>query len=101
MTNQITKEQAVALAASRFWETMTPREIALFQLEVQLLCMPFEVFHKALESALGRPVWTHEMGLNWEGLTAELRGDRPAPSLQDILELIPEDKRVVIIGEEP
>ncbi len=60
--------------------------------------MPFDVFHKAIEEALGRPVWTHEFGLNWDGLWLELMGEADRPSnLADILALIPEDKRVLVV----
>ena len=31
-----------------------------FQLYEERLCMPFPLFHKAVEEALGRPVYTHE-----------------------------------------
>ncbi|HET9893260.1 MAG TPA: hypothetical protein VFQ42_22470 [Mycobacterium sp.] len=86
--DEITAEQAIALANAGWWRNREPREVALFQMHVKRLCMPFDVFHAALESALGRPVWTHELGLDWDGLLAELRGDRPAPSFEDILGLL-------------
>ena len=92
----LTKEQAIVLHGSGFWETMTAREIATFQLFERSLCMPFPVFRQALEEALGRPVWTHEMGPNCEGLKAELLGERPAPSFEEIIALIPEEKRLKI-----
>jgi hypothetical protein len=62
----------------------------------ELLCMPFDVFHEAVEKTLGRPVWTHEFGLNFDGLKAELLGEKPASTMEEIINLIPEDKRVVI-----
>lgn len=97
---KMTKETAVALYESKFWLTMTHRERAEFQLFTDLLCMPFDVFHEAMEKALGRPVFTHEFGLNREGLEAELMGQAPAPSLDDIINLIPADKRVIVaVGE--
>ncbi len=92
----LTREQAIALAESKFYETMTHREIALFQMFEERLCMPFSVFHEALEKALGRPVWTHEIGINHEGLKAELLGQAPAPSFDDILNLIPAEKRLIV-----
>ena len=92
----MTKEEAIALGETKFWEKMTPREIATFQMYEDKLCMPFDVFHKAIEEALGRPVWTHEFGLNREGLRKELTGDAPAPSMEDILNLIPAEKRIVV-----
>jgi len=93
---QPTEEQAVRLYESRFWELMGYTERAYFQLHVDRLCMPFGVFHEAAEKALGRSVWTHEFGLNRQGLIDELNGDRPAPSLADIVDMIPADKRLVL-----
>ena len=95
---EINKEMAIELGRSEFWKTMSARDIALFQLEVRRLCMPFSVFHKALEEALQRPVWTHEMGLNWEGLKEELLGKRQKPTMEEIINLIPKDKRIIILG---
>lgn len=93
----ITKEQAIALSKSNFWETMTPKEIALFQMFEERLCMPFEVFHKAITEALGRPVYTHEFGLNREGLKKELLGEKAAPTFNEIMDLIPAEKRLLVI----
>lgn len=90
----ITKDQAIALAETEFWKEMTPRQIAEFQMEARLLCMPFAVFHKAVEEALGRPVWTHEFA--FPELRAELLGNKPAPTWEEILDLIPAEKRVVL-----
>ena len=90
------KEQAIALHDSKFWEAMDHRQRAEFQIFEELLCMPFDVFHKAIETALKRPVWTHEFGLNRDGLKAELLGERPAPSMAEIIDLIPAEKRLVI-----
>lgn len=56
----MTKEEAKAKYDSKFWEHLTATEIVDFQLFEERLCMPFEVFHKAVENVLGRPVWAHE-----------------------------------------
>lgn len=96
---ELTKEQAIALAESGFWENMTSREIAKFQLHTRKLCMPFGVFHKAVEEALGRPVWTHEFA-GMESLQAELRGEKAAPSFREIVEMIPAEKRVLVVTDE-
>jgi len=93
----MTKEQAIKLAESRFWEDMTNYDIAKFQLFEDKLCMPFEIFHKAIEEVLGRPVFIHEFGLNREGLKKELLGEKESPSLEDIINLIPKNKRVIVI----
>lgn len=94
---ELPKEKAIELYESEFWKPMSFRERATFQLYCDLLCMPFDVFHEAMEKALGRGVYTHEFGLNRDRLIAELRGEAPAPSLEDIINLIPEDKRVILV----
>ena len=95
--NQLTKEQATELFDSEFWTDMTHRERAEFQIFQDRLCMPFDVFHKAIEKTLDRPVWTHEFGFNSDGIAAELRGESGPPSFGEIMELIPEDKRLWLV----
>lgn len=92
----IGREAAIALEATKWWEGKSAHEIASFQMATQELCMPFDEFHKAIEAALNRPVWTHEFGLNRDGLREELQGNKPAPSFQDILDLIPPEKRIIL-----
>lgn len=92
---QLTREQAIAFAENKGYEGWTARQIAEFQLQQQKLCMPMDVFHKAINEALGRPVWTHEF--RWpDELLKELLGDRPAPTMQEIIEMIPAEKRIII-----
>lgn len=93
----IGREAAVALADERFWESLNHRERAEFQMVVAELSMPFEIFHEAIEKTLGRPVFTHEFGMNIDGLWDELFNDGPAPTMNEIFNLIPEEKRVVIM----
>lgn len=93
----MTQEQAIKLHDSKFWESMTYRQRAEFQLFEERLCMPFTVFHEALEKTLGRPVYTHEFAYFLDGLKKELMGERPAPSLGEIIEMIPADKRIVVV----
>jgi len=90
------KETAIKLSESNFWENMSFRDIAIFQLFEPLLCMPFEIFHEAIEKTLNRPVFTHEFGLNIEGLKKELLGEKTAPTLYEIIDLIPEEKRIIV-----
>ncbi len=94
----MTKEQAVAMHDSEAWKDLSVRDRALFQLQEPLLCMPFEVFHEAVEKTLGRPVFTHEFAFGGsERMLKEMSGDRPAPTLNEILELIPEEKRLLVV----
>lgn len=98
---KITEQKAKELLLSKFWEKLTAREIVQFQIDAELTCMPFNVFHKALEESLGRGVYTHEIGLNWEGLKEELKGNRKAPTIKEVMELlIAESIPVVIVKTE-
>lgn len=98
---EITKEQAIELAGSNFWESMSPREIAEFQMNTPKFCMPFGVFHKALEEALGRPVWTHELGMRADDIRKELNGEKGAPSMEEIINMIPAEKRMIVVAQNP
>ena len=92
----IGRKKAIALGESKWWEGMTARDICSVQLFTEELCCPFQVFHKAIEEALGRPVWTHEFGLNYDGIVAEFLGEKQPPTMQEIIDLIPAEKRIVI-----
>ena len=94
---QLTKKQAIKMAKSEIWKDMTFDEIVKFQLFQKLLCMPFDKFHEAMEKVLGRPIFTHEFGLNYDGLVSEYLGNTPAPTFEDIMDMIPEDKKIIII----
>lgn len=94
---QLTKEQALAFAENKLYEYLTKRQIAEFQLEQDRLCMPFDVFHEAIEKTLNRPVFTHEFGLSRERLYNEVFGSRKRPELHDILKSIPQDKLCLLI----
>lgn len=95
----IGKNRAIALAETHWWEQCTSQQIVEFQLFVAELCMPFDKFQEAVEKCLGRPVWTHEFALNYDGLVAEFLGERKAPTMDQIIELIPTEKRLVLISK--
>lgn len=95
---QLTKEQAIKFGESKLYEDMTPEQIVDFQFYQKLCCMPFHVFHEAMEKVLGRPVWTHEFAFP-EKLHEELKGDKVPPTLEEIMGLIPEEKRIIILTE--
>jgi len=94
---QLSKEEAIAFAESGVWKDWPNEMIAGFQLFQDKLCMSFSRFHEALEKTLGRPVFTHEIGLDHEGLVAEFLGKRSQPTFQQIIDLIPKDKQVLIL----
>jgi hypothetical protein len=93
---EITKETAIKLVKTKFWEDMSYEQIARFQLFTDKLCMPFHIFHDAIEKALNRPVYTHEFGLSVDSLKKELLGEKPPPTLEEIVNLIPKEKRIVV-----
>ena len=97
-TPRFTKDEAIEFARREGWKEMSHRERAAFQLHHRRLCMPVSVFHESIEEALGRPVYTHEFGLNWDGLIGELEGTSEAPTLAEIVAMIPEGKMTAVIG---
>ncbi len=86
---QLTKEQAIKAYESQIWLDMTDQQIAEAQLFQDRLFVPFDVFH------------THEFGLDRAGLQKELLGERPTPSFEDVIGLIPKEKLLVINLNEP
>jgi len=96
--SELTKEQAIQMFESSWWVGKSPRVVCMFQLFEKRLCMPFDKFHEAVEEALGRSVWTHEFGLSWERLQKEFLGEVSAPTMLEIIELIPESKRIIVVA---
>ena len=93
----IGRQRAIALWETQWWLGRSAREIARFQLFTRELCMPFGLFHQALEEALGRPVFIHELGLNTDGVIHEFIGEADPPSLDEILALGPTAQAGLII----
>jgi len=96
---QLSEEEAILIYESGKWKDWSDRALVGFQLFQRRLCMPFDVFHAAIERVLDRPVYTHEFGLNWDGLVAEYLGKAKKPTLKEIIDLIPEEKRIVVMCE--
>ncbi len=88
----ISRERAIALFASGWWVGRTAREIARLQLFTRELCLPFSLFHRALEETLERPVMIHELGLNLDGVIHEFLRESDPPTLAEILDLLPAGK---------
>ena len=93
---QLTEKQAIKFAASGAWKEWDDEQIVRFQLFQKRLCVDFGRFQQAMKKVLGRPVFTHEFGLNYKGLVEEYLGTKPKPILEEIIELIPEEKRLII-----
>jgi hypothetical protein len=82
--NQLTPEQAVEFYEKGEWKNWTLKEIALFQLHQQFLCVPFPLFHEAIEALLERSVWTHEMA-DSKALIDEYEGKIEKPTINDVV----------------
>jgi len=91
-----TREDAVRFAESEWWESVPLVDAARFQLHEDKLVMPFDKFHEGVEALLGRPVFTHEFAFI-DSLRGEAASMREAPSLNEILALIPKDKLCVVV----
>lgn len=92
---QLTKEQAISFAESGIWKEWNSNQIVDFQLLQQLLCVDFGRFHEAMEEMLGRLIWTHEFA-DYDGLVMEYLGEKEAPPMEDIINMIPADKRILV-----
>lgn len=97
---QLSQAEAIKFAANRKWESMTPAERGAFQLYQECLCMPMSIFHEGLEAALGRGVWSHELAFP-ELLQRELEGMRGAPTLEEIIALVPIEKVITVKNPDP
>ena len=93
---QITKKEALQIAESNLYSDWSFQQKASFQLRQDRLCMPFSVFHEAVEKTLNRPVYTHELALNRQGIIDEVDGIVGAPSIDEIIALAPEDKVLIV-----
>ncbi len=90
----------MALFESQWWLSRTTRDIAKFQLFTVELCVPFGIFHRALEDVLGRPIWIHEFGFRLEELVQEFLDERDAPTAEEIFALLPRINRLKVFVEE-
>lgn len=93
----LTKEQAIILGNSKFYEELSDREIIIFQLLEGRLCMPLHVLHEALQRVLDRPVFTHKMQPYL--LLCEMFNLKSKTTMKEILELTPKDKQIVVVTE--
>ena len=64
-------EQMENFGDNRWWTSKDKKILGYYQLITPIMLVSFDKFHESLEFLLGRPVWTHEMALNYEGLKAE------------------------------
>lgn len=94
---QLTREQAIALYEGGEWRDWTPDEIVRVQLYQDRLCVPFDVFRRSLTHVFGRPVYRHEFAsANADNLIREYEGKCRAPTVEEIMALLPQDKLFII-----
>ena len=92
----MTKEEAIKLAESKWWKSKSDEEIAEFQIHESKLCCPFGVFHKAVETWLRRPVWTHGFA-DTQALIDEKVGKRKAEDPITSLRRIAPGKPIIAV----
>ena len=97
---QITQKEAIKIYNSKVWKKWSDFKKVKVQLFQNSLLMDFSEFHRAVEKILDRPVYTHEFGLNRTGLIQEFLGIKKAPTFNEILDLIPNYLKTIIITKE-
>jgi hypothetical protein len=96
---QLTEKEAIALAESGDWKFWDSEKIVRFQLFQRKLCMDFSAFHRATEEVLARPVFTHEFA-DRDRIVEEYLGTREAPTMEEIIDMLPKDKLVIALRKE-
>lgn len=81
---ELTSEQAIALYKTEWWKTADPKQVVLFQLNNDRLCLPMDEYRKAFKKVTGRIFFTHEL-LNPQKLIKEVMGEKEAPTLREII----------------
>ena len=92
---QLTKKQAINFVKNELWKEWNDEQIVRFQLFQERLCVDFSRFHEAMETVLKRPVWTHEFA-SPDDLRKEYLGAKSKPTMDEIINLIPKEKRIII-----
>lgn len=94
MSSPMQKDKAVQLFKSGWWLKTGMAKAAWLQLNQDKLCMSFSKFHESIEFLLARPVWTHEFAYPKNLVDEVLTGK--SPSFQEIFDLIPAEKRLIV-----
>lgn len=78
--DSLTVEESMKLYESKWWVDKTHDEITRKQLFTSRLIMPWDKFHEAVVTSLGRNVYSHEFAKP-ENLQREFLGLTKSPSL--------------------
>lgn len=92
---QFTKEEAISFYDSCVWKGWSSEKIVRLQLFQDLMCVDFDLYHKSISHVLGRPVFSHEFAFH-DQLVKEYLGVEQPPTFNEILDLIPENKKLLI-----
>jgi lysozyme family protein len=92
---QLSKNDAIFIYKSKIWEKWSDEDIVKFQLYQDLIAIPPARFQKALEKILKRPVMLHEIAFRKKFIIEEYLGIRPKPKEEDIINLIPKERRII------
>jgi len=95
MGKELSEKDALKIFHSKVWKEWTHEEIVRFQLFEERLCVPFHLYHKAIEKVLDRNVWTHEF-VYLKRLQEEYLGKRKKPTIQDNINLLPKDNQIIL-----
>lgn len=94
MRQSIGRENAIDLAATEWWKGKSAYEIVKFQLFTNELCMPLDVFYRSLNEHFKRSVFNIELA--GDDLLLEFLGEKDPPTIEEIIAIIPEEKRIII-----
>lgn len=72
-TRQACQKVMSAYGNNKWWRSQDPAEVAMYQMFEDLKLTDFSLFQDGLEILLDRPVFTHELGLNRDGLREEVK----------------------------
>ena len=86
-TFALTSQQAIAVGNSEIWEQWSEDQIVRFQLFQDVVAIPFDRYHQALQSLLNRPVTVMEFG-NSDKLQKEYLKKNAAPTVLEMLTLL-------------
>jgi hypothetical protein len=87
MSAKLTREQAIRMGETRWWEGLDDLEIVVLQLYEDWLAMPWDAYHAAVERCLDRGVFTHEFA-DHRLLQRELEARVPALDFARVVEKV-------------
>jgi len=95
----MTQEEAIKIGKSGIYKTWTHEEKVDTQLYNEYICMPVGDFLESLTVVFKRPVYDIELLDGGENLKAELEGRKSPPTIDEIVNMFPGDKIIVVITE--